>query len=141
VIFDVETTGFTKNDQIIEIAAVVMIRGRITGNMFHSFIQLNDGVAIDERAQEVHGISEIILQKCCNDELDEELSSTTDAVLKRFIRFVDNSALVAHNVAFDFRMLKQDLEFSDLQEFLSTGFVMPSKENSFCTMVCYKYYR
>jgi hypothetical protein len=137
VVFDVETTGFTKNDQVIEIAAVEVVRGRITGNMFHCFIQLNDGVSVDERAQEVHGISEKVLKNCINDELDVELNSTTDAVLKRFIRFVSNADLVAHNAAFDFRMLKQDFDHCENMDLFlkKNGFKLPLKEDSFCTMV------
>jgi len=105
IVLDCETTGFGKNDQVIELAAIELIGGVRTGKIFTSRINLNDGVTIHEKAQEVHKITE------------EDLSTkpSTSFILPHFLSFVKGDStlttgLVAHNLLFDLRMIKQDVE-------------------------------
>lgn len=44
--FDVETTGLSRGDEIIEIAAVELVDGKRTGLIFHSLIQPTVGIII-----------------------------------------------------------------------------------------------
>ena len=60
VILDTETTGFGRDDRIIEIAGIELARFKPTHNNFHSY--LNPERKIHEKAQEVHGITIEFLQ-------------------------------------------------------------------------------
>ncbi|KAL0479652.1 DNA polymerase III subunit epsilon [Acrasis kona] len=128
VVFDVETTGFSKDDQIIEIGAIEIVNGRITGNMFHSMIRLPEGLVVNKHAKTVHNISEELLLREYNSQYYD-----SKEVLSRFLSFVNGCALVAHNLAFDERMLRQDAVKNGLEQIL-----LKSTENSFCTMSFFK---
>ena len=90
VSFDVETTGLypQRGDRIIEIGAVAIEDGTVTEE-FHSF--LNTGKPIPLAAQKIHGIRvEMLTGKPGPEE-----------VMPRFIAFISNSVLIAHNAKFD----------------------------------------
>lgn len=89
--FDTETSGFSHKagHKIIEIGVVEVIDGRFTGNEFH--VYLDPQRAIDERAEQVHGIS---LEMLRGKPLFRD-------VAQDFLDFVAGSNLVAHNMPFD----------------------------------------
>ena len=62
VVLDTETTGLDVKDghRIIEIGCVEIIDRNITSNSFHKYI--NPKRSIDEGAQNVHGISNKMLE-------------------------------------------------------------------------------
>ena len=89
VVFDLETTGFSsKNDKIIEIGAVKIQNGVIIDN-FSEFV--NPRRPIPYNITELTGI---------NDDMVRDAQSIED-VLPRFIEFIGDSVVVAHNAGFD----------------------------------------
>ena len=91
-------------------------------------------IEIDEHASKVHGLDTSVLKNCPD----------TAHVIPNFLRFLDQSdqlvthdtLLVSHNLAFDLRMLKQDIEFILRNEKLSLS--VPDKSKAFCTMQSFK---
>lgn len=96
VTLDIESTGFGKSAQVVEVAAVLARRGEIS-HVFHSFV--NPGVPIPEDATAVHGIDDSMV---CDAPTMDEIASSLFTVL-------DLGPWVAHNLNFDIRMMKQSL--------------------------------
>ena len=97
VVFDIETTGFSsKNDKIIEIGAVKLKDGEIVES-FSTFV--------DPKVNIPYKITELtsITQNMVNGQ------PTIDEVLPKFMEFVGDSVLVAHNAAFDVGFIKKNL--------------------------------
>ncbi len=89
VAFDLETTGLSsKNDTIIEIGAVVMKNGQELSR-FQTFV--DPGRALDKKIVELTGISDDMLVG----------APKLEAVLPKFLEFVGDRVLVAHNSDFD----------------------------------------
>jgi len=102
VVLDTETTGLDVNDghRIIEIGCVEIIDRNITSNSFHKYI--NPKRSIDEGAQNVHGISNKMLED------KPEFNQIAD----EFLEFIQNSTLVIHNAPFDLGFLSSELVYS-----------------------------
>jgi len=96
-VFDTETTGLdpTSGDEIISIGALRIINGRILTE--ESFDQLiNPQRRIPASSTHIHGIDDDMVIN----------QPTIDVVLPDFLRFTADTILVAHNAAFDMRMLQ-----------------------------------
>ncbi|OGU36064.1 MAG: hypothetical protein A2315_03260 [Ignavibacteria bacterium RIFOXYB2_FULL_35_12] len=96
VIFDTETTGLnTQKDDIIQIAAVEIIKGEI-GVTFEVFIKTDKDLAESEN---IHHISKEFL-----------ISNGIDARegLSRFNHFVNGDVLIAHNLEYDWKILQSN---------------------------------
>ncbi len=96
-VFDTETTGLdpSSGDEIISIGALRIISGRILSE--ESFDQLiNPQRRIPASSTHIHGID--------NDMVKSQ--PTIDMVLPDFLKFSEETILVAHNAAFDMRMLQ-----------------------------------
>lgn len=102
VIFDTETTGLDPRtgDRMVEIGCVEMI-GRVeTGRTFHAYFNPERDMPIE--AERVHGLSiEFLSTKPRFAEVADEL-----------LEFLGDAPLVAHNAAFDFGFLNNELERS-----------------------------
>ncbi|MDD4287903.1 MAG: 3'-5' exonuclease [Candidatus Peribacteraceae bacterium] len=114
-VFDVETTGLDpyQGHRILEIAGVRVEGGKIIEEQ--AFSQLvNPERPIPWEAKSINKIS---------DE-DVQTAPTIDAVLPEFLRFAQNSVLVAHNAEFDMGFLHREKEccwgYIDLPECLCT---------------------
>ncbi|MBO4745976.1 MAG: DNA polymerase III subunit epsilon, partial [Alphaproteobacteria bacterium] len=88
ICFDIETTGFEyqRGDRCIEIGAVEVLDGKITGNNFHEYIN-PEGKIIPRESYEVHKIS--------NAFLDDK--PTMAVIAPKFLEYVGDSIMVAHN--------------------------------------------
>lgn len=97
-VFDIETTGLypQRGARIIEIGAVAVREGAIVGE-FSSLI--NCQCEIPPHVQRIHGIT--------NDALAGQ--PLVEEVLPRFMDFVADSILVAHNAKFDIKFLRYEL--------------------------------
>ncbi|AOW17006.1 DNA polymerase III subunit epsilon [Polaribacter vadi] len=110
VVFDTETTGFSKkNDRILSIGAI-----SLTGNI----IRVNDSFEIYVEQEiftpetvKIHGI----LKKGDIEKFDEI------EAIKQFLKYIKNAVLVAHHVGFDVGMMNQMLERHNLPKLKNTA--------------------
>ncbi|MCB9138993.1 MAG: DNA polymerase III subunit epsilon [Caldilineaceae bacterium] len=95
-VFDTETTGLDPaRDDIINIGAVRIVNGHLLHQEAIDYL-IDPGRSIPPAATAIHGITnEMVMGK-----------PSIDVVLPRFARFVDATVLVAHNAAFDLRILQ-----------------------------------
>ena len=108
VVFDTETTGFTPyNDQMIEIGAVKIKNGEIT-DRFDELI--NPGRKLPEKIVELTNITDEMLDG----------KDTEENVTKRFMDFVKDSPMVAHNAKFDIGFISAALNKYNLGTFNNT---------------------
>lgn len=108
ICFDIETTGldFSKGDRIIEIGAVEVIDGQITGNNFHEYVN-PDGKIIPPDSYEVHKISNAFLED----------KPKMAVIAPKFLEFIGDSPIVAHNgLDFDFPFVNYELNMLGLQQ-------------------------
>lgn len=97
VVFDLETTGLNnRRDRIVEIGAIRYSHGEITSSM-NSLI--NPEIAIPAVVSSIHGIYD-------RDVVGKPLIGQ---ILPEFIKFIENSILVAHNASFDVGFIKKSL--------------------------------
>ena len=102
IVLDTETTGLDVDDghKVIEIGCVEIIDRNITSNVFHEYI--NPKRLIDEKAFEVHGIS--------NESLEGK--PIFSEIINKFMDYVSDSALIIHNAPFDLGFLRSEFNFS-----------------------------
>jgi len=108
VCFDTETTSFDYKggDKIIEIAAVEIVNGKLTGENIHSLINPN-GRMVSKEAYEVHKISNHAL----------EGKPKFAEIAPKLLEFFKDSPVVAHNGCdFDFPFLNHELKAAGLKE-------------------------
>ena len=101
VVFDTETTGLEDTDDVVQIAAVVLVGGK---EVYSEAVYLKNQVPIDgTEAQKVNGITDALLAEKGNDP-KEVLQGFLDR-LHYWHGEVGRVLLVAHNLSFDFRMI------------------------------------
>ncbi len=107
IVFDLETTGFkfSEGHRIVEIGAVELIRGAITGRTFHSYVNPDRDMPVE--AFRVHGISAAFLK---------DKPRFADPIAgPAFTAFVSDSELIAHNgIGFDLPFLNAELSAAGL---------------------------
>ncbi|MEA4815843.1 MAG: PolC-type DNA polymerase III [Lachnospiraceae bacterium] len=108
IVFDIETTGLTAGyDKITEIGAV-KIKDKEIIDSYSTFI--NPGIPLPKEIIKLTGIT------------DDMLADAPDisAELPRFIDFIGDGVLVAHNAAFDTGFIKQEMKALNLGELKNT---------------------
>jgi len=108
ICFDLETTGFdyAKGDRVIEIGAIEVIDGKITGNSFHEYIN-PEGKIIPPSSYMVHKISNAFLE-------DKPKMSS---IAPKLLEFIGDSNIIAHNgFDFDFPFINWELRKQGLLE-------------------------
>ena len=108
VVVDLETTGFGKNDRIIEVAAVVL-HGE-TLDVIDQFDTLLNPVR-DIGATDIHGITASMV----------EFAPTFEEISVALSNVLDGKVLVAHNISFESRFLEQEFERIDGEFDLGLG--------------------
>jgi DNA helicase II / ATP-dependent DNA helicase PcrA len=93
VVFDVETTGLSvSEDEVIEIAAIKLIKGKIISK-FHGYIK--NTVSVGD-SQLIHGYSDHFLAENGMNPID---------VFSEFFTFTKDALWIGHNVSFDIKMI------------------------------------
>ena len=101
IILDTETTGLSPAEgRIVEIAAVEMLDGKLTGREFHHL--LNPEHTISQQITEIIGINNAMVAG----------KPILADIAQAFIDFVGNDKLVVHNAEFDRAFL--DFEFFNI---------------------------
>lgn len=104
IVLDTETTGLDPKlgHKVIELAAVEMMNRRLTGSRFHRY--LNPERAIDEKAQEIHGLSLEFLED----------KPKFKEIASEFLDYLGDAELVIHNAPFDLAFLNTELGLLDM---------------------------
>ena len=109
VVYDTETTGFNAagGDQMIEIGAVKIC----DGNIIDRFDELiNPNRHIPDKITELTQITDEMVAECANEE----------NVTKRFLDWVGDLPMVAHNAKFDISFIESAMRKYNLGEFKNT---------------------
>lgn len=107
VAFDVETTGFSKNDRLVEIGFVAFRNGKLIEE-WSTLLNPQRDVG----KSNIHGITASMVSAA---PLFEE-------VVNDIFRIINGRVLVAHQFSFDARMLAQELNRLDVEGDLGKGF-------------------
>lgn len=101
IILDTETTGLdpATGDRIVEIGALELLNHLPTGRTFHVYI--NPERDMPKEAEAVHGLSSTFLK-------DKPVFA---AIVREFLEFIGDSALIIHNASFDVAFLNSELSF------------------------------
>ena len=99
IVFDTETTGLdpTSGDRIVELGCIEMVNRVATGQTFHAYY--NPDRSMPAAAEAVHGLSDAFLAD----------KPRFHESVEKFLEFIGNSPLVAHNASFDFGFLNAEL--------------------------------
>ncbi len=100
VALDLETTGLTVGNRIIEIGCVEIIDRDLTGRQYQSYV--NPDCEIEEGAQRVHGIT-----------ADQLVGKPKfPEILDEVMEFVKDAEVLIHNAGFDLGFLNHELELA-----------------------------
>ena len=114
IVIDVDTTSFKrKNCRLIAIHSVEVINGQLTGKFFHTFI--------NKRDYNYDFMYFLVEYNYCLEKYEK---------LKKFLGFVGNSPIVAHNVKYDIRHINKELIKNNLPKI--------NKNKCICTMNFFK---
>lgn len=92
-VVDVETTGFGKSDRIVEIAIVLVSNGQITRE-WETLVNPDRDISNSN----IHGITSELVS----------MAPTFEEIASEVGYLLNGRILVAHNIAFDSRMLRQE---------------------------------
>ena len=110
IVIDTDTTSFKrKNCRLVAIHAVEVKDGKLTGIFFHTFINKRD-----YNYDFMYYFAEY---NYCLDKKEK---------LQKFLKFIDNSILVGHNIKYDIRYINKELNKHKLPKI--------SKNKCICTM-------
>ena len=107
IVFDLETTGFkfSEGHRIVEIGAVELINGAVSGQVFHSYV--NPERDMPDGAFRVHGLSQAFLK--------DKPRFRDAAVATAFTAFAGDAELIAHNgISFDLPFMQAELAAAEL---------------------------
>jgi DNA polymerase-3 subunit epsilon len=105
IVLDTETTGFepSMGHRMVELACLEIDDFVPTGRSFHAYIDPNRDMPIE--AERVHGLSSAFLRGKPRFEHPD--------VVDRFLEFIGDAPVVAHNAQFDRNFLNHELSLCD----------------------------
>ena len=109
IVLDTETTGLNRIDHVVEIGAIEIINGKLTGAQFHIYIKPR--IEMCEEVISIHGITNNFY-----DNFYKNIYVNDKKNLENFLKFVGNSLIFAHNASFDLNAINVELKFWGLNE-------------------------
>lgn len=99
VVLDIEVTGLSseEGDRIVEIGAIELLGGVVTGHYFHH--RLNPECEIEEEVSSIIGLTWDMLE-------DEPMFFD---IAPEFLEFIAGAELIMHNARFDLEFLNSEL--------------------------------
>jgi DNA polymerase-3 subunit epsilon len=109
IVLDTETTGlsYINGDRLIEIGCVEIIDKKITGNIYHTYI--NPETEVSEEATSISGLTYEFLKKF----------KIFKDIYHEFLDFISDDRLVIHNAQFDIGFLNHELKLVNEEPILS----------------------
>ena len=140
IVLDTETTGFTpkQGHRIVELAAMEMIDGVLTGRNFHAYI--NPGRQVDPHAVAVHGLTNNFLRD----------KPRFGDIIGDFISFLEGPVPTwAHNAPFDYRFIAAEFEWAghelshtfECSQRLAKRLPIGTKDNKLATLAAHINYK
>ena len=124
IVVDTATTGANpKENNIIEIACVEILKGKITGNEFHAF--LHPRYQMNSFSEQKTKLSSNFYEEYFND-----VYFSDKKCLENFRNFVGNNMIFAHNAMRDMEFINNELNYWNLK--------MIPKRNFYCTLKIFK---
>lgn len=125
IILDTETTGLNRDEghHILEIAAIEMKNGFITGNQFHAFIRPRRSITLS--AKQTHKMGDDFFVNFYEGDY-----MTEKDMMQNLLDFIGDSLIFTHNAQFDFGFINQELKYNNLPEISDKRFR--------CTMQIFK---
>ena len=109
IVLDTETTGLNRIDHVVEIGAIEIINGKLTGSQFHIYIKPR--IEMCDEVIGIHGITNNFY-----DNFYKNIYVNDKKNLENFLKFVGNSLIFAHNASFDLNAINVELKFWGLNE-------------------------
>lgn len=104
IVFDLETTGFSPiTDKIIEIGALKYHNDKLIDTFD---VLINPKTKIPEKITELTGIT--------NEMVSEK--ETIETALPKFLKFIENYPLIAHNSSFDLGFIEENMKKLNLKK-------------------------
>lgn len=120
IVIDTETTGLSsKNDHVVELAAIEVINAKLTGSQFHIYIKPR--IIMTQSVIKIHHIDNNFYERNYLSSYESDKSN-----MENFIKFVGNSLIFAHNAPFDMTFINNELRY--------WGLPTLKKEKFRCTM-------
>lgn len=120
LVFDTETTGLSNNDHIVSICWIIYSNGNEIDRKYYIIKPV--GFTIPQIASDIHGITNDIAH-CYGVNILPVLNEFNDCINRV-------NLLVAHNISFDHRMIKQEMKRNNLKI---------AECKTYCTMKTGKY--
>jgi DNA polymerase-3 subunit epsilon len=106
-VIDTETTGFGKNDRVLEIA-VVLMDGTEIMNEWETLINPERDISNSD----IHGITSSLVS----------MAPTFNDISDNLANLLDDRIIVAHNISFDVRMISQEFSRLSINADFGKGF-------------------
>ena len=90
VAVDTETTGMSKEDHVVEIGAVEIVNGKVSGNQFHIYIKPR--TIMSSNVINIHKIDNGFYESNC-----KMYYSSDRENLDNFLKFLKDSLIFCHN--------------------------------------------
>lgn len=107
VIVDTETTGVYPSDRVVEICLVTLSKGGEVVDVFETLVNPNRDISNSH----IHGVSASMVAG----------APSFDEIASDVAQLIDGAVLVAHNLAFDARMLKSEFSRIGVQPNFGSG--------------------
>ncbi len=115
IVFDTETTGFDAwgDDRITEVGAIELIDLLPTGRSFHTYCHPDRDIS--EKVTQITGITIKMLE--------EVGAPRFPAIAQKFLDFIGDSPLIAHNADFDRNFVNAEMERAGFERLPAKRFI------------------